>query len=185
VSAAKAILRDQLRRERAALSSPYREEATARVNRRILDHPAVRTGRRIGAYAATAHELNIDLALEGIISLHTEVFLPRVEGDTLVFCAITQLSDLAAGFAGIREPAGPSIASDALDVLLVPGLGFDPTGRRIGYGGGYYDRTLAVLEPACVTIGIAFQPQILPVIPTEEHDLSVLCVLTDTTTYTC
>ncbi len=185
MSAAKAILRDQLRRKRAALSSPYREDATARVNRRILDHPAVRTGQRIGAYAATAQELNIDPALEGIISLHKEVFVPRVDGDTLAFCAITQLSDLASGFAGIREPAGPSIACDALDVLLVPGLGFDPTGRRIGYGGGFYDRTLAALAPACVTIGIAFQHQIVPVIPTEEHDIAVLCVLTDTTTYAC
>jgi len=183
VSAAKAVLRDVLRRERAALASPYREDATARVNERLAQHPAVRTGARIGGYAATPAELNIDNVLLHIITTHGQVYLPRVVDNRIEFCACSSLGTLETGFAGIREPTGEAISVASLDVLLIPGVGFDRTGQRLGHGAGHYDGALAQLAPHCVTIGVAFAVQIVAQIPTEAHDRPVQMVLTEDATY--
>lgn len=183
MNAAKAVLRDVLRRERAALASPYREDATARVNERLAQHPAIRAGLRIGGYAATPAELNIDNVLTHIIATHGQIYLPRVVEDHIEFSACVALGALEAGFAGIREPTGEAIAVATLDVLLVPGVGFDKTGQRLGHGAGHYDRTLAQLDPHCVTIGVAFGVQIVAQIPTEAHDRPVQMVLTEDAVY--
>lgn len=183
MSTAKAALRDVLRRERAALTEPYREDATARVNARLAEHPAVLTGPRIGGYAATPAELNIDQALTHIIATHGQVYLPRVVDDTLTFAACTALNGLKPGFAGIREPTGDAIDVSQLDVLLIPGVGFDTSGRRLGHGAGHYDRTLTQLAPECVTIGVAFSVQVVALIPTETHDRPVAMVVSEDDTY--
>ncbi|MEX2532863.1 MAG: 5-formyltetrahydrofolate cyclo-ligase [Nitriliruptoraceae bacterium] len=183
MSAAKVVLRDVLRRERAALPSPYREDATARVNERLTQHPAVRAGLRVGGYAATPAELNIDNVLARIIATHGQVYLPRVVDDHIEFCACDALNTLQAGFAGIREPIGEAISVATLDVLLIPGVGFDKTGQRLGHGAGHYDRILAQLGSHCVTIGVAFGVQIVTQIPTEAHDRPVQMVLTEGAVY--
>jgi 5-formyltetrahydrofolate cyclo-ligase len=66
-----------------------------------------------------------------------------------------------------------------LDVVVVPGLGFTPDGRRIGQGGGHYDRFLPRLRPGCLTIGAAFAEQIVADLPVEAHDADVDAVVTD------
>lgn len=183
MSAAKAVLRDTLRRVRATLDSPYREQATARVNTHILNHPAVCTAQLIGAYAATTVELNIDPVIAHLIATHGQVFLPRVVNDRIEFCAVTTLDDLKPGYAGIREPSGPVAPVDAFDCLLVPGVGFDHTGQRLGHGAGHYDRVLTELAATCITMGVAFTRQIVREIPTEPHDRGVQFVVTEAVTY--
>jgi 5-formyltetrahydrofolate cyclo-ligase len=66
-----------------------------------------------------------------------------------------------------------------LDVVLVPGLAFTADGRRLGQGGGHYDRFLARLSPRCVTIGICFHEQLVDDLPIEPHDVLVRLVVTD------
>ena len=60
----------------------------------------------------------------------------------------------------------------ALDVVVVPGLAFTPDGRRLGQGGGHYDRFLPRLRPDCVTIGACFAEQVVADLPTEPHDVA-------------
>ena len=66
-----------------------------------------------------------------------------------------------------------------LDVVVVPGLAFTPDGRRLGQGGGHYDRFLTRLRPDCVTIGACFVELLLEDLPTEPHDTTVDHVATD------
>jgi 5-formyltetrahydrofolate cyclo-ligase len=66
-----------------------------------------------------------------------------------------------------------------LDVVVVPGLAFTPDGRRLGQGGGHYDRFLTRLRPDCVTIGACFAEQLVDDLPTEPHDTTVEHVATD------
>ena len=66
-----------------------------------------------------------------------------------------------------------------LDLVVVPGLAFTPDGRRLGQGGGHYDRFLARLPDRCVTVGAAFAEQIVDDLPTEPHDVRVDLVVTD------
>lgn len=75
------------------------------------------------------------------------------------------------GVFGIQEPtdACPLIAPDEVDLVIVPGLGFDGAGGRLGMGGGYYDRTLAQMR--AVRVGVCFQGQRVDAIPCAPHDL--------------
>ena len=66
-----------------------------------------------------------------------------------------------------------------LDVVVVPGLGFTTGGRRLGQGGGHYDRFLSRLRPGCLTIGAAFAEQVVDDLPVEPHDAAVDVVVTD------
>jgi len=67
----------------------------------------------------------------------------------------------------------------SLDVVVVPGLAFTVDGRRLGQGGGHYDRFLPRLRPGCVTVGAAFAEQLVDDLPTEPHDIRLTHVATD------
>ena len=87
---------------------------------------------------------------------------------------------LARAVWGIREPAtdAPEVEPD---VILVPLLAFDRRGHRLGYGGGYYDRTIARLRAkrGAVAIGLAFSIQEVPAVPTSDRDVRLDLVLTE------
>ena len=86
---------------------------------------------------------------------------------------------LRTGPHGVREPAaGDAIPLAALGVVLVPGLAFDDAGRRLGRGGGFYDRLLAELPAETRRIGVCFDEQRVDVIPVEQHDQCVDVVVT-------
>ncbi len=86
-------------------------------------------------------------------------FLPEVDGDAL------------------RVLPG-DIDPGLLDVVIVPGLAFTPDGRRLGQGGGHFDRFLTRLRADCVTIGVAFDEQLVADLPTSPHDIAVDVVIT-------
>ncbi len=90
-------------------------------------------------------------------------------------------ADLKRGHLGVWEPLGDqTIPISQLDMILVPGLAFDETsGARMGRGGGFYDRLLSEPEIDARLIGVAFHLQILPEIPTEQHDIHVHEIITE------
>ena len=79
---------------------------------------------------------------------------------------------------GILEPQGPGISDAQIALILVPGLGFDHHGHRLGYGGGYYDRYLSQHEHAHITVGVGFDWQLVDLIPTHQHDQPIHIVAT-------
>jgi 5-formyltetrahydrofolate cyclo-ligase len=84
-----------------------------------------------------------------------------------------------------KRTAVPESAVDVTwpDAVIVPGLAFTPAGDRLGQGGGWYDRFLARVAPACATVGVAFAPQIVDHLPTEPHDVRLDWVVTDGDTF--
>ena len=78
-----------------------------------------------------------------------------------------------------RGPARSRSTRRLLDVVVVPGLAFTADGRRLGQGGGHYDRFLPRLRAGCVTIGAAFAEQLVDDLPTEPHDVRLDLVVTD------
>ncbi len=115
------------------------------------------------------------------------VALPRVNVATheLEFGIVSDLDrDVAPGYQGIPEPRAhcAPVAIGSIDWVLVPGVAFDEEGRRIGYGGGYYDRLLPSL-PACVPrIAGAFDLQLVARVPSAAHDIAVDAIVTETRT---
>jgi 5-formyltetrahydrofolate cyclo-ligase len=112
------------------------------------------------------------------------VALPRVNGATrmLDLYEVRDLArDTAPGYRGIPEPdpSLPRVDIRAIDWVLVPGVAFDAAGRRLGYGGGYYDRLLALMPPSTPRVAGAFDAQLVPVVPAAPHDLVVDTLATE------
>ncbi len=140
-------------------------------------------GAVVGLFApmqAEAGPVALDVRLRG---LGLKTAWPRVTGpDALTFHVLTHASGLTAGYRGLREPPpeAPEIPCDAIALLLVPGLGFDVEGGRLGRGGGFYDRQLARLRPTTPRLALAFARQVSPTpIPRDPHDACVDAVLTE------
>ena len=81
---------------------------------------------------------------------------------------------------GIRVPRNRRVITpDALDMVIVPGLAYDPHGHRLGQGGGFYDRYLKSLPELTTRVGACFSIQLISAIPTEHHDEPVHLVVTE------
>ena len=107
--------------------------------------------------------------------------LPVIVGETLEFHAWTLDAPIQAGDFGIPVPAqGRAVQPEC---LLIPCVGFDDKRFRLGYGGGYYDRTLATLAPRPLVVGIAFDATKLESIDPQPHDVRMDVVITDTSVY--
>jgi len=130
----------------------------------------------IGVYLASPLEANLDRVIRNWLHGGIPVAAPRVdvERDEISFWLIHSLDSLEPGAWGLREPpAWEPVETPGL--LLVPGVAFDPRGGRLGMGGGWYDRLLA---GAATSVGVAFNWQMVPDVPTEAHDRPVDAVLT-------
>ena len=135
-------------------------------------------GTIVGGYHALPDEADPALLLEKLVELGCHIAYPRVtgKGAALAFHRVPDGEVLAPGLFGIHEPLDiwPRARPD---ILLVPLLAFDAHGHRLGYGGGFYDRTIALLKvPA---IGIAYAGQEVPSIPHDLHDRTLDMVLTE------
>jgi 5-formyltetrahydrofolate cyclo-ligase len=84
---------------------------------------------------------------------------------------------------GIREPLGPVIPPDQIDLVLVPLLCYDRGGHRIGYGKGFYDRLLRAVRSDCLKIGLSYFPPLEMILDAGEHDIRLdACVTPDEVT---
>jgi 5-formyltetrahydrofolate cyclo-ligase len=132
----------------------------------------------VGGYHALPDEADPVLLLERLVEMGCHVAYPRVVGKGLAleFHRVPDGEVLAPGAFGIHEPL--DIWPRAIPgILLVPLLAFDGRGHRLGYGGGFYDRTIALLNvPA---IGIAYAGQEVPSLPLGPHDRRLDMVLTE------
>ena len=125
-------------------------------------------------------ELIAELLLEG-----RRVAVPVHEHGAarpLVFAEIHSLSEMVRNHFGILEPprtAARLVPTAAIPLFLVPGLAFDPAGRRLGYGLGCYDRAFADAAPDALKVGLAFELQILESVPADPHDVRMDFVVTE------
>lgn len=125
--------------------------------------------------------------LDRVLARGDIAVLPRVDAAAriVVLHRVEDIdADVTPGYRGIPEPLPtlPQVALAAIDWILVPGVSFDATGRRLGYGGGYYDRLLAQAAARVPRVAGAFDLQVHPAVPTAAHDLTVDIVVTPTRT---
>ncbi|HEY8078440.1 MAG TPA: 5-formyltetrahydrofolate cyclo-ligase, partial [Labilithrix sp.] len=113
------------------------------------------------------------------------VAYPAIDADTgvMTFRATETVQDLEERGFGFAEPAATAPDATPLDVVIVPALALDPTGHRIGYGAGYYDRTLPRYCPPAVSIAVAFDWQMVAEVPFTEDDVRVAWIVTDARTF--
>lgn len=177
----KHTLRHDMRRTRKRMSSEHRTRASSAACRRLIDEPRVQGASVVAVYAAVRAEADPSLFAEHLWSRGRTVAYPRVQdGDRrLRFHRVRHASELVCGAFGIASPCAtaPPVATDDIELVIVPGLAFDRDGGRLGWGHGYYDSTLA--RCAALRVGFGYDFQVFDRIPRSAHDVRMHMVVTD------
>jgi 5-formyltetrahydrofolate cyclo-ligase len=152
------------------------EKMSAAVVQKFQTSEIFRTARAVGAYMPLADEVDITPLFQ---SLKKTFYIPAFDEVSGCYRMARLTPELKKGRFGILEPAVPVFAAkDELDLIIVPGTAFDRAGRRIGRGGGFYDRLLP--QYRAVRAGICFDFQCLEAVPAEEHDIRMNFTVTET-----
>jgi 5-formyltetrahydrofolate cyclo-ligase len=177
----KSRLRAEAMTRRDALSADQRQAAAEAIAARPFPLP-IRTGTIVSAFMPLKSEINPLPLLRKLAGEGARLALPVVagRGQPLVMREWTWGEPLAAGVWGIREPLAQAPAVDP-DIVLAPLLAFDRARHRLGYGGGYYDLTIAQLRgrKTIVAVGMAFAVQEVFTVPVTPRDAPLDLVLTE------
>ena len=152
---------------------------------KLLDLPEFRGARTILCYASFRGEVETFVLMKTVMEFKKRVALPlvRKKDKRIVAVLINSLNELQSGAYGILAPvdmAQNALSPCELDLVVVPGVAFDRSNNRLGRGAGYYDKFLSELPATTPTIGLAYDIQIVDVIPgLETHDRPVSAVITN------
>jgi 5-formyltetrahydrofolate cyclo-ligase len=177
----KSKLRKQYKEIRDAIPKEMRHAYSLKIAQRIRESQIYKEEQLIYCYSAFRSEVETAAFLNQALTDDKTVALPKVEGDAMVFYAITDKSQLKSGAFGILEPDGGAVIEEP-GLMLLPGLAFDKAGHRMGYGGGFYDRYLADHAMNC-KLALAFEGQIVPTVATQPHDQRVDGIVTEKRLY--
>lgn len=181
IDSSKAVLRREALARRDALPAAERAAAAEAIAARAFP-VVVSSGAVVSGYSPMKSELNPVPLMRKLAEAGAQLALPAVagRGRPLIMRAWSFGEQLAAGVWGIREPK-PDAPEVFPDILLVPLAAFDRAGHRIGYGAGYYDRTIGRLRAmkSVVAVGIAFAAQEINRVPATAFDARLDLVLTE------
>ena len=173
----KAELRARVLARRSVLPADQRAQAGRAIRDALLDRPEVQMAGTIAAYYSIGAEPDTRGLVYALWKRGSYVLLPvlRPDGD-LDWASYEGPDSLVPGPRGLREPGEPTRGVDAVaraDAVLVPALAVDGAGRRLGRGGGSYDRALARVGPLIPLIALVYDEELVGHVPSEDHDVPV------------
>jgi 5-formyltetrahydrofolate cyclo-ligase len=176
----KGTLRRRQVAARAAMPDSIRNEGSRLIRDHVLEMPQVTSAGTIAAYYSVGTEPDTRGLIFALWKRGSYVVLPVLlpDGD-LDWASYEGPGSLAPGPRGVLQPVEPVRGTGTVaraDVVLVPALAVDMQGRRLGRGGGSYDRALARVGPQVPTIALLYDSELLPSVPAEEHDQAVRAV---------
>jgi len=157
------------------------------LSRRILSnfrrsfYPAVSGVKCAMAYTSTQSEAKTAGIINFLLSRGVRVFLPCVRGENITPKRYKKGCRMVKGAFNIKEPAGDngSCRAESIGLAIVPGVAFDRSGNRIGFGKGFYDRFLKQLPKGAIKAGICFEKQLVKTIPEDKHDVRMDYIITE------
>ncbi|GAB3622950.1 hypothetical protein GCM10027418_10320 [Mariniluteicoccus endophyticus] len=184
---AKDILRDAVRRRRAARPDTDRSAHDTARTQRVLEFLGDVDALRVACYLSVEPEPSTLELVGALTARGARVLLPvlRKEPDWAWY---TGPDDLRAGWNDIPEPTGPRLGAEALakvDVIVCSALAGSPLGDRLGVGGGWYDRARLHADPAVPVVALLNDDEVMPALPMQEWDLPVDVIITPTRTIRC
>lgn len=167
-------IRTEIRRAKNRFTVDERNAMSVSVMDRLLSHPRIREAQTVLMYYSLPDEVNTTVAVDRLLQAGKTVLLPVViDDENLELRRYEKSSDLREGSFHIPEPTGPRFSDyDSIEVVAVPGMGFDRRCNRLGRGKGYYDRLLARL-PHAYKIGVCFDFQKVDSLPANAHDMKM------------
>ena len=178
-------IRTEILKRRSALSKDEVADKSRAICRKIVSCEQFVQAESILLYLDFNHEVETGLIWEKAKKMGKHVAAPRLIGSQMVFARIQSEKDLIPGKWGIPEPKKncPVIREhDSRTVVIMPGVAFDCSRNRIGYGGGYYDRYFAGYD-SVYKIAAAYDLQIVEQVPAEPFDLKPDCIVTESHIY--
>lgn len=185
----KQCVRQKIRALRKALTPKERERASKIIcDKLLLDEGILKAAnpanerRSLAVYLAAPDEIDLSDFIRDMLERGAIVVSPRWNGKTYELAKIKSLSDedLRRGPMKILEPSEANVVeSKDVAAWIVPGLAFTPGGKRLGYGGGWYDRLLAAACEDSLKIGVAYDFQIVDDLPSEPHDILLDRIVTN------
>lgn len=184
----KSYLRATLSEARSSLSADRAAASSQLVQQRLLATPAYLSASAIVLYAPMEREVATAAIAADVIRSHRRLYYPIIEKTRrrLTLGAVSNPGELRPGSFGVLEPhACEALEPEKLGTALVcvPGLAFTPGAARLGRGGGYYDRMIAVLPDEAVTIGLGYSFQLLDRLPENDLDRRLDFVVTESAVY--
>ncbi len=184
---AKAVIRQRLRAAQHFIDWDDRRRLSAQLCEMLRRAPVWRQARAALLFAPMADEPDVTPLLKAAWKEGKRVAFPRFDGVSGQYSAalVEEDGDLKPGRFGVLEPAAhcTAVALNHLDFAIVPGIGFDLTGRRLGRGKGFYDRLLAQVHGH--KCGVAFDTQVVTELPEEPHDVRLNSLVTPTRWHCC
>lgn len=179
--------KERMRRNLHFVLSTIGPDQSARAANRLAEHvaetPEFASANVIGLYASTETELSTGPLFDLAATAGKCCVFPRcLEEHLLEFATVESPGDLVPGRYGILEPARDceTVELAEMGLVIVPGLGFDRSGGRLGRGGGYYDRTFSrALCSRPFLLGVAHSVQIVEAVPVAEHDRRMDAIVTE------
>jgi 5-formyltetrahydrofolate cyclo-ligase len=182
VAQEKAAMRDDLLARRGRLALADLVDNAAALAARAMVVPEVANAATIAAYVSVGREPGTGSLLDALVERGQRVLLPvlRRDGD-LDWCRFTDSTSLAPAARGLLEPVGSRLGTEAIgqaDVVLCPGLAVDRRGRRLGRGGGSYDKALARVVRPTWTAVLLYDDEVVDHVPVDLHDKRVDAAIT-------
>jgi 5-formyltetrahydrofolate cyclo-ligase len=186
VAESKTTLREIARAARAA-----RSDVDRAADAELLSDAVIRlipdAMTDVCCYVSMRSEPGTASAIKALLASGRRVWLPRIDRNYLTWVRVDESTTHAPGPLGINEPTGPGRSNLAFaQALLIPAISVDREGRRLGQGGGYYDRTLAGVprysEGGPLLAALVFDDEVVDAVPAEPHDRSVDVIVTPTRT---
>lgn len=178
-------LRNKYLKMRKNLQYEEVEKKSKNIIQKLMDTAWYRQSSTIMSYIDFRNEVITRSFIKHALKDNKRIIVPITDMSSKILI-LSELKDfdneLCQSSYGILEPKKEYVrvvSCNLLDLVLVPGLAFDTSGYRIGYGGGYYDRLLQRLPQKTITIGLAFEFQIVGNIPVESFDRKVDFIITE------
>lgn len=169
-----------------------KDARSEQILRTLVELPEYQAAETILFYVDARDEVRTKPGIIEGLTDGKRIVVPYCRGDELELFHLQSMGELGVGAFRVLEPKedlrampGKKLPPEQLDLLVVPGVAFDPLGKRLGYGRGYFDRLLCHIRSDSTVIGLSFDCQIFSELPIESHDVPMHKVITETQVYDC
>lgn len=176
----KKMARAYVREQKRKMSQEDIQEKSMCIQNRIYEEIVFQKAEVLYCYVSYNQEVMTKPLIHRALEVGKRVAVPKVVGQEMEFFYLNSLDELAPGYQGIEEPTCESIAREEEALMILPGLAFDQTGNRVGYGGGFYDRYLEKHKDTKFTrLAVAFDFQVVDHLEVEMCDQKVDGIITE------
>lgn len=186
--------REAVRKIRDSMPAGEAEQKSAAIAAKLQQLDEYAGAKTVLFYAAKGNEVQTAAAIRDAFAKGKNVLLPVTDANnkTIYAAAIANYPDYPDGLEkaafGVMEPKLKNPFKGSIDLVLVPGIAFDKRGHRLGYGHGYYDKFLHILRkenPGAAAVALAYDFQIVEVLPTGSHDQRMDVIITESKVIRC